>query len=599
MSWTTLAVGGASFATYVATTAGKPYLLDSAELAAAAFGLGVPHPPGETLMVLLAKAFCLLPVGTIAFRVGLSQAAAGGAAAAVVFRLALRLGRALAGDRVGRAPLALVAAAAAFTFAFAPGVLSAAQRPEVYALQTALSLAALSLAVRGAAEGDARPCLLAGGLIGLGLANHPLVAGLTGVGAALAALPVISKGERSVRLRALAGSVAAVAIGLLVLAYLPVRTAALFASAPSGAEVQIWGDARSAAGFFWVLSAVTFTSKATVVHAAADPGAAPFVFIDEVGLVAALLAPAGLALMLARRTTRLPAIGIATAAAGAVLAAVVGGFVASNPDNRGYLGSAFALAAVLAAMAVVASFERVRVRHVQTALGAAVLALALGRVARVASEGALPNLRRASVADAIVGRLLADLPSRSALLTGYHETAFLVGYQQLVEGRRPDVAWAHLGFVRGPGYVERLSLAHPSLAAVLHAHRQAPLGRDAAMALTGDPTGLTARRSVRIEPHAQLGVDLRAALVPAGATWALDKPTLPADLEPLPEAAAQEAARDPQVRGFLAWRAYVDADLACASGFEVLGRLRIAELLRLLPEDRNVRALAARCGKPR
>ena len=45
----TLVVGVVAFAAYARACAPAAYLLDSGELAAAAFGLGVAHPPGEPI----------------------------------------------------------------------------------------------------------------------------------------------------------------------------------------------------------------------------------------------------------------------------------------------------------------------------------------------------------------------------------------------------------------------------------------------------------------------------------------------------------------------------------------------------------------------
>ena len=47
------AVGLLAFAAYVFCATPAPYPLDSAELATAAFGLGVAHPPGEEFTLLL------------------------------------------------------------------------------------------------------------------------------------------------------------------------------------------------------------------------------------------------------------------------------------------------------------------------------------------------------------------------------------------------------------------------------------------------------------------------------------------------------------------------------------------------------------------
>ena len=59
-------VGVSSVAAYALCCAPSAYLLDSAELAQAAFGLGVAHPPGEPVAALWGKLFCLLPVGSAA-----------------------------------------------------------------------------------------------------------------------------------------------------------------------------------------------------------------------------------------------------------------------------------------------------------------------------------------------------------------------------------------------------------------------------------------------------------------------------------------------------------------------------------------------------
>ena len=69
MGWSTTLVALLAFAVYVLTAAPAPYLLDSAELAAASFGLGVAHPPGEPVALLWGKLFTLLPLGSVAFKV--------------------------------------------------------------------------------------------------------------------------------------------------------------------------------------------------------------------------------------------------------------------------------------------------------------------------------------------------------------------------------------------------------------------------------------------------------------------------------------------------------------------------------------------------
>jgi hypothetical protein len=594
----TLLVGLVAFAGYALACAPAAYLLDSGELAAAAFGLGIAHPPGEPLAALWGKLFSLLPLGSVAFRVALGQAAAGALAVMLLFRLALRSFSRL-GDGGNRAVPILVAVAVAWGFAFAPGVTIVADRPEVYALETVLALAGLSCALRTLDQGDPRFLLLAAGLIGLGLGTHPLIAGLTGAGMTLAALPCLRAHNR-VRLVGL--SFALLGAGALVLAYLPVRASALFALAAAGADTIAWGDARTPAGLAWVLTAATFAAKSQVVHtAAASPLELPFFFMQELEPALAVLAPIG-AFVLLRRPGgrlllrspggRLPAVVVLAVAAGSIGAAMVAGLDPANPDVRGYLGVSIALAALLAGAAVIAGLIPLA-RSARRAWLAPALAglLAGGALTRFPAGGAYPGLRHAAAADVFVGRMLAELPPRAALLTSHVESAFLVGYQRMVEGRRPDVAWAHLGFVRGPGYAERLRVAEPDLGPVLAAHREAPLSFSAVFALDR-------RRPVRLEVDEHLAPNLRGPLVPAGLTWRLGPTRAGAtDVLAAPDAwMLGEARGDRQVRGYFAWRSYNDALVACHNGLVAAARSDLGVLTTLLPEDRRVLSLREHCS---
>lgn len=102
--WLALGLGCGFFVLYVMTAAPGLYWMDSGELTAAGYGLGVAHPPGFALYTLLAKAATLLPFGSIAFRVVLLSALCGALTVAAVFWLALRLALALGtGERVAQA----------------------------------------------------------------------------------------------------------------------------------------------------------------------------------------------------------------------------------------------------------------------------------------------------------------------------------------------------------------------------------------------------------------------------------------------------------------------------------------------------------------
>jgi hypothetical protein len=578
----------AAFVGYALAATPAAYPLDSAELATAAFGLGVAHPPGEETTLLLAKLVSLLPLGSVAFKVALSQAAAGALAAVLVFFLVLELTEKLAvvaathegndGARV------LVAAAAALAFAFAPGVVNVSNRAEVYAVQTALSLAALWFAVR--AYGDARLLLVAALLIGLGVGNHSLVAGLTGLGAVTAALPVLFRAEKGGKKpgRLLALSVTAFAAGMLVHAYLPLRTAAV-AGAAHAMDNVLWGDARSLKGLWWVVSARTFAEKAGLVHGNASPGDLPFVLVEELGLVFALVAPAGAYFLLRRSPSRMASVAVLVAMAGSMAAALVGGLDPGNPDIRGYLGPAVACMAVLSGAAVTVGLAVSRWKRTGGVLAAL---LFLGTLARFPSPALYPGLADARAADAEARRLLADLPPRSALFTHHFETGFLVGYLRFVEGARPDVGWAHLAFAKGRGYGERVRADQPALMPVVDAYRR---HGDLLAALSE----LDRTHPVRIEPDGVLAPAVRHGLGPAGDLWSLARNTSQAEGPTTPDWMLAEAARDRQVRGYLGWRNYVDARWSCELGLAERARARFAELEKLMPSDARFRELQAQC----
>jgi hypothetical protein len=379
-------------------------------------------------------------------------------------------------------------------------------------------------------------------------------------------------------------SVATFLAGVLVDAYLPVRASALYANAAhAGADVLAWGDARTPSGLAWVLSARTFATKAGIVHGNARPFDLPYVFMEELEAAFAMLAPVGAYLLLRRRPTRAPGAMVLVALAGSAVAALVAGFDPENPDIRGYLGPAIALAAVLSVVAIGAGVAVLRWTWLRPALASLLVA---GALTRFPSGDDYPSLRHAAAADAVATDLLGGLPPRAALLTAHFETAFLIGYQRAVEGRRPDVAWAHLGFARSPGYASRVSAAEPALGPVIEAHRAAPLGPDPVAALD-------ARRPVRLEPDEHIAPALLRQLLPAGSLWRVGGGSSSGSR--FPSWMFPEAERDRQVRGFLAFRAFQDARLMCDLGLRGPASNRLRVLTLLLPQDRDARALAERC----
>src|SRR3989449_3065437 len=143
---------------------------DSGDLLAASATLGIPHPTGYPLFVLLGRLATFLPLGTIAFRINLIAALAGALSVYFLVRLACALA-----TESARGTGAFCAAACAILYASSRGAWSQSVLAEVYTLNAAFLGAILWLLVEAEREGDLRRLLLAAYLFGLGLTNHLLL----------------------------------------------------------------------------------------------------------------------------------------------------------------------------------------------------------------------------------------------------------------------------------------------------------------------------------------------------------------------------------------------------------------------------------------
>ena len=75
-----------SFAVYLITLCPTVYVGDSGEFTTAAYTLGITHPPGYPLYVLLGKIFTLIiPFGNIAYRINLMSAFFGALSCGIVY----------------------------------------------------------------------------------------------------------------------------------------------------------------------------------------------------------------------------------------------------------------------------------------------------------------------------------------------------------------------------------------------------------------------------------------------------------------------------------------------------------------------------------
>ena len=229
-----------SFAVYATTAARSLCWGDSAEFVAVATTLGIAHPPGYPLYTLLGALAVRLPFGTAFLRMSLLSALfASGAAAAAALIVWVATGRTL--RKAGKRTLVRTAGAlfTGATLAFGPTYWSQAVVPEVYSMSIFLALTSLLLLTlwsrtRGTDETGSPtdagllprflrrdgPVVLLGLVLGLALSHHltvvflllPLAVGLLGA-------------RRRPAARAVLSAAGLLALGLSLMAYLPMRAA--------------------------------------------------------------------------------------------------------------------------------------------------------------------------------------------------------------------------------------------------------------------------------------------------------------------------------------------------------------------------------------
>ena len=256
---------------YAWTLAPTVTLVDSGELIVAARSLGVAHPPGFPLYVLLANLATRLPIGNVALRVNLASALFGALAAAVVTLLVAEIlltsrpqppaspgetrkgaKRSPSGSSETGAPnswvILLPALVSGLLLSFSRTLWSYSTVTEVYSLNTLLVGIVFLLLFRWRRQavenkGSRRDVLLyvAACVFGSAMGVHHVSVGLTLP--ALAALVYSTTGFGFFKSRRLVYATLSAIGGLCVYAYLPI--------AASRSPLMNWGDPRTLERFWW------------------------------------------------------------------------------------------------------------------------------------------------------------------------------------------------------------------------------------------------------------------------------------------------------------------------------------------------------------
>ncbi len=194
---------------YAASASWEPASWDTAELQGVPYILGISHPTGFPLYVLIGYAWShLIPVGSVALRMNVMSGVAVAIAGAAAYGVALEFG--------ASRPIALLAT---LWFAFTPNVWQHASRAEAQDLAVMCSALAIYVFLRwmkGASDGW---FVFAFALYGLGMAAHPNALWLLPafvVGAAIA--------KRRPPARSIGLALALTVAGMMLYLYLPLRS---------------------------------------------------------------------------------------------------------------------------------------------------------------------------------------------------------------------------------------------------------------------------------------------------------------------------------------------------------------------------------------
>jgi hypothetical protein len=210
---------------YIITLAPSTAMWDTSEYIAAAYTIGLPHPPGNPFFVLIGKFFTLLPVApTIAARVNILAAVSSAVSAGMWFLITERVLVSWFPQRWQRivgGSLAALLGATAFTV-WSQSVVN----EKVYTVSlVGLALVAW-LTVRWCDEPDGRKAdrilVLVAYILGLGYANH--MAGMLAAPAVATAV-LIRRPKTLLRWKLLLACVGAVLLGITPFATQPIRAA--------------------------------------------------------------------------------------------------------------------------------------------------------------------------------------------------------------------------------------------------------------------------------------------------------------------------------------------------------------------------------------
>ncbi len=413
-----VAVAGIALAIYIRTRLPGVSVGDWAEMQWIPARLGIPHPTGYPLYVLVGKAFSLIPIGSLGFRAELLSAVAAAGASGTAVLIALRLG-----------VRPVIAVAAGLSLALTGELWLEATFSEMNGFHVFLMAAVIHRALVWRAERRDRDLLIGAFLAGLSLSNHVLAA--TVVPIVILFVLVDARDRLRERPGLIVRAAGLVLIGLTPYLFLPLR--GLFGPAAVYGKFLTWDGVSSLVTGAELRGQMHFTSLQTLVKAWNDVPAVLAQFRDrsDLAFVVGGLIGAGIQFLRDRWMALMLLL---------IVAVNLYFFANYVGDLDHYLlitWLAFAIWLALGLEAIVAALEQ-RLPALAISPGPAVLALVLPIVI-LAGNWSTYDQSANHDGDRFAANVFAQLPPDAVLLT-YWDALTTLGYEHCVDGVRPDVA---------------------------------------------------------------------------------------------------------------------------------------------------------------
>jgi len=198
------------FSVYLFTLAPNVYVEDAGELTAAATTLGIPHPSGYPLYVLLGKLFTFIPLGSMAWRINLMSAFFGALTAGLLSYFIYKITKNF-----------FIASIASLILAFSPIFWSQSVIAEVYTLNSFFVVLCLIILFLWQEKRQNKYLIIFSFIYGLSLTNHQMMILLAPVFAVF----IILADRKIIRnLKLILAMFSVFIIGLSVYLYLPIRS---------------------------------------------------------------------------------------------------------------------------------------------------------------------------------------------------------------------------------------------------------------------------------------------------------------------------------------------------------------------------------------